>query len=384
MNIALTSEQKDNFIYYIDLISSVVNGNPTPEPTEAVDWNVISSNALRNSVGNILGYGVQKLKNKPPQTILNVLENERRFSILKETSQFVEVEKVLQEFEKAHIRNLPLKGYFMKHYYTQSDLRTMTDVDILVEKKNFKKITQIFEELGYQKANLMKSDEIHFSKGVLYFEIQCDLNAGEDDYYNDIWAKVNLRQDYAYSYSMSPEDFYVYMIYHCAKHFESGGLGIRMLIDVSVFLKRFRSLDTDYIASAFEELNILTFANRVENLSLNWFSDKPTVIDNLGEFILYCGTYGTRDIYFYQESTRQKGSYWLNQIFIPYRKLKNSFSYLNNAPVLLPVAWVQYWFTRVFVDRDVHIKRGLTERAKKLNDENSVFVSKLMNELDIK
>jgi hypothetical protein len=73
----------------------------------------------------------------------------------------------------------------------------------------------------------------------------------EDDYYDDIWTKVSKREGYNYSYCLSDEDFYIYMIYHCAKHFKSGGLGIRMLMDVYVYLNSHQNLDREYIDDNF-------------------------------------------------------------------------------------------------------------------------------------
>ncbi len=383
MDIALSNQKKQQYTYYIDLLSATINNAELPKPIDNIDWDFIVHHAQRNSVLNILGYAVAKLDNKPPQTIAKVIENERRFSILKETSQLVEVEKVLNEFEKSAIKNLPLKGYFMKHLYSQTDLRTMTDVDILVNKKDFKKITRIFENLGYRKQNLINANEIHFSKDLLYFEIQCNLNENDDSFFNNIWDNVNNREDYKYSYSMSPEDFYVYMVYHCAKHFNAGGIGIRMLMDLYVYLNKYPRLNFDYINSCFEKLKIKTFAQRLRKLSVNWFSKDETKIDNLGEFILYCSTYGVRDVFFHQDNLSNKDNYWLKQVFIPYSKMKNKYSYLSKAPVLLPISWVQYWFTRLFISRDINFKEGFSDRAENLNDKNAEFVDKLMCELDI-
>lgn len=383
MDIALSSQKKQLYTYYIDLLSATINNAELPKPIDNINWEFIVRHAQRNSVLNILGYAVSKLDDKPPQTIANVIENERRFSILKETSQLVEVEKVLKEFEKSAIKNLPLKGYFMKHLYSQTDLRTMTDVDILVHKNDFKKITIIFENLGYRKQKLINANEIHFSKGLLYFEIKCNLNEKDDSFFNNIWDNVNHREGYKYSYSMSPEDFYIYMIYHCAKHFNSGGIGIRMLMDIYVYLSKYPNLNFNYINFCFEKLKIKIFAQRLRKLSVNWFSQDETKIDNLGEFILYCSTYGVRDVFFYQDTLRNKDNYWLKQVFIPYSKMKNRYSYLAKVPILLPVSWVQYWFTRLFINRDINLKKGIYDRAENLNNKNAEFINKLMCELDI-
>lgn len=43
-----------------------------------------------------------------------------------------ETEKILKAFDENKIKNIPLKGYFMKKEYPRSDFRSVSDVDILL------------------------------------------------------------------------------------------------------------------------------------------------------------------------------------------------------------------------------------------------------------
>lgn len=384
MGIALSAEQKQFYTLYIDLLASVLNGTQPPKLPEDFNWEYACRSAQRNSVANILSYTLDKVNVKPSQTVTNVLKNERRLHILKETSQLFDVEKVLREFEKAEIKNVPLKGYFMKHLYPQTDLRTMTDIDILVDKRDFKKIEQVFTKLGYKNANVLNAREIHFERDLLYFEIQSTINANEDRYFDDIWSRVGRRDGYNYSYEMSSEDFYLYMIYHTAKHFKGGGMGIRMVMDVCVYLNACQSLDFDYISGRLREMELTTYEEKLRELSLNWFSDEPTQINAFGEFVLYCSTYGQRVVSFFQSNQRTEHGYWIKQFFPPYSDMRRRYEYLEKFPILLPFSWVQYWGRRAFVDRDIHVKRGITERANNLDKESGEFLINLMNELEIK
>ena len=320
---------------------------------------------------------------KPSSTVANVLENERRYNILKETSQIFDIEKVIERCEKAGIKNVPLKGYFMRLLYPRSDFRTMTDIDILIKKNDLKRIEKIFTELDFEKISLIKSTEIHFRKGLLYCEVHCDLNENADNYYDDIRDKIVLRDGYSYSYQMKPEDFYIYMIYHTAKHFLNGGIGIRMVMDVYVYLKAYRTLDMEYIEGELSKVRLVDFESRFRAVAMNWFSGKGTLIDDLGEFILYCSTFGERVIYFYQDNKRETRFFWFKQVFIPLDKMKEKYAYLNKAPFLLPVSWTQYWFKRIFVARDLNLKEGFSDRNRNLDAQDAEFVSNLMKELNM-
>ena len=383
MKIALSDNQKIYSKYYIELLASAIN-NTTPEnPPDNFNWEYYIKHAQKNSVLNILSYAIEKLSVKPDESLLKVANNERFFHIIKETSQLVEVEKILKEFEKAQIKNIPLKGYYMKQLYPQSDYRTMTDIDILINKKDFSKVKKIFNDLGYFEDAIIRHTEIHFRKEMLYFEIQSNLNENEDNYFDDIWQKVSLSKDSEYSYKLNKQDFYIYMIYHCAKHFNGCGLGIRMIMDVYIYLSQAKNLDWDYINSAFEKLRIKKFANEIKNIATNWFSSEKTEITPLGEFVLYCSTFGQREIGFYRDSANTKGNYWLNQIFKPYSKMKNQYEYLNKFPFLLPISWIQYWFTRIFIFRNLNFKDGLNSRINSKNFEDKDFIDNLIKELEM-
>lgn len=384
MAIKLSENQKRQYIAYIDLLASVVNGEEPPKLPKNFNWDYFCGYAQRNSVANILAYSVDKVNVKPSETVANVLENDRRYHIIKETSQIVDIEKVIEQCEEAGIRNVLLKGYYMKQFYPRSDFRTMSDIDILADKKNFKKIEKIFTDLGFQKRDLINGTEIHFTKGLLYCEVHSDLNELLGTYYDDVWEKVVLRDGYSYSYRMKPEDFYIYMVYHTAKHFSLGGIGIRMVMDAYVCLNTFKDMDFGYIACELKKLELAEFEKGFRELALNWFSNKKTEINDFGEFILYCSTFGKREVYFYQDNKRTERFYWLKQVFIPYDKLKAKYSYLEKMPFLLPFSWGQYWFTRVVLSRDLNFKEGFKDRRVNLDSEDAEFVSNLMKELNIK
>ena len=383
MAIKLSESQKQQYISFIDLLASVLNGAHPPKLPDGFDWEYFCRYAQRNSVANILAYSMDEVNVKPSSTVYKVLENDRRYQIIKETSQIVDIEKVVERLEKSQIKNALLKGYFMKQLYPRSDFRTMSDIDMLAQKKNFKKIEKIFKELGFTKRDIIKSSEIHFVKGLLYCEVHDDINEELSNYYDNVWDMVKLRDGFSYSYQMKPEDFYIYNVYHAAKHFSNGGIGIRMVMDVYVCLQAFKNLDFEYIDAELKKAGIDEFEKAFRAIALNWFSDDKTEINSFGEFILYCSTFGAREIYFYQDNKRTEKFYWLKQVFVPYDRLKHRYSYLEKAPVLLPFSWGQYWFSRIIVHRDLNFKEGFSDRKKNLEGEDAEFVTELMKELKI-
>lgn len=61
---------------------------------------------------------------------------------------------------------------------------------------------------------------------------------------------------------MNPEDAYIFMLEHLAVHMESGGAGIRMLIDVYLFNKKHESeLDRLYVSNVLKDILLDDFEN---------------------------------------------------------------------------------------------------------------------------
>ncbi len=383
MSIALTESQKKKCKSYIDLLSSVLNGKEPPTLDESFDWNFVCRTAERNSVLNMIGYSLDKVNIKPPKKLYDYTLNALNFQILKESSQLYDVENILKRFDAEDIRNVPLKGYFMKRLYPQSDFRTMGDIDILVDRKNFKKIRKIFLGMGFEDVGVLNSKEIHFTKDLMYFEIHADLSENYEGYFDDIWDRVSLRDGYKCSYEMTPEDFYTYMLYHSGKHFSGGGIGIRMVMDVYVFLSQNPGLDFGKVEADLRKMGLDTFEKSLRKIAFNWFSDEETEFDNFGEFIMYCSTFGDRKVNFYQSGKKTGKGFWLKQVFIPYKTMRTKFAYLEKAPFLLPFSWVHYWVDRVFISRDLNLKAGFSDRAVNLNDEDAAFMNNLMDELKI-
>lgn len=383
MSISLTDKQKEKFITYIDLLASVINKTEPPTLPDDFDWDFIRRTAERNSVLNLIGYCMDKVNIKPPKNVYDLILNNLNYEILKESSQLHDVEHILKDFDDEGVRNVPLKGYFMKRLYPQSDFRTMGDIDILVDRHNFKIIKKIFEARGFEDVNVINSKEIHFKKDLMYFEIHADLSENYEGYYDNIWDRVTLRKGYKCSYEMNPEDFYAYMLYHSGKHFSGGGIGIRMIMDIYVYITKHPDLDFDYIKSELNKMGLATFEEGCRNLALNWFTEEPTIINELGEFIMYCSTFGSRKVNFYQSGKKTGNNFWLKQVFIPYKTMRTRYQYLENAPILLPFSWVQFWFTRIFIHRDLNLKEGFADRAINLNDKDAEFMNKLMDDLDI-
>lgn len=299
----LNDNEKIEFKYLLELVSSSVNGTAPPIPYEGIKWQSIKMLANYCSVESLVANAVLSLDKKyvSPEVYEKFKQN-LSVEMLIGGNLSYETEKILKAFDENKIKNIPLKGYFMKKEYPRPDFRSVSDVDIMFDRKQIDLVKKVFDGLGY---SYLCEDELqyHFEKKPLVnIEMHAGLTTERDSYYELLVNQLDRstkRKDYLYSYEMSLEDFYIFMLVHNSTHFMLGGMGIRMVLDSYVFLKNHQSeLDYDYLNVMLEKIGIVKYEKRVREIAFNWFSKPQADIkfDNIEEYILLSGTLGRADV----------------------------------------------------------------------------------------
>lgn len=306
--------------------------------------------------------------------------------------------EILKEFESRGIKYLPLKGVFLKDLYPSVGLRQMADNDILFDAEYRSVVRDIFLSRGYEIEHYEEGNhDVYIKEPIFNFEMHVSLfsngeMAGFYEYYKDAFSIAKKDVGHNYSYSLSDEDFYVYLKAHEYKHYINSGTGIRSLSDVFVFLKaKESSLDFDYINRECEKLGILEYERLTRELAfkvLNPEVAKEMVLADRGEgdspltdteAELLLGftdsaTYGTREKFLinlvekerkrYGTSARKaKLIYILKIIFPDMKYYRKRFPKASKCKLLIPFLWVIRGFIVVF-KRPVRTLRTITEVAK--------------------
>ena len=138
-----------------------------------------------------------------------------------------------------------------------------------------------------------------------------------------------------------------YHIAHMAKHFETGGCGIRPFLDLWI-LDNLEDIDQSARDSLLTQGGLLQFAQTSRKLSQVWFSDRKsdTLLLQLQNFILYGGAYGTTANRVALQQIKKGGQfgYILSRIFVPFTKLKRYYPILEKHPWLMPFMQIRRWF----------------------------------------
>ena len=264
-----------------------------------------------------------------------------------------EYENLCSALEKAQIPFLPLKGSVIRKYYPEAWMRTSCDIDVLVHREDLENaISFLVSNRNYIEKERATHDVSLFTQTGIHVELHFDLvEEGRArhaiDVLNGVWAHVSLCEGSAYCYEMSDAFFYFYHIAHMAKHFETGGCGIRPFIDLWILdrLDRANRSERDALLSAG---GLLQFANAARRLSAVWFEGAE--VDGLSlqmqEFILNGGVYGSaaNRVSLQQKKKGGRFGYLLSRIFVPYDKLKRYYPILEKHAWLTPIMQIRRWF----------------------------------------
>ena len=325
-----------------------------------------------------------------------VLMRERAEAIWRERVLDHDREKILQRLEEENIWYIPLKGVILKDYYPQIGIRQMSDNDILFDPGRAEKVRDIMLDLGFSitsygsghRDDYEKPPFSHFEMHRVLFD-KHNFHKPLYAYYLNVRERLIKDEDSKSGYHFSKEDFYIYMISHEYSHYIFGGIGLRSLLDVYVFLdKNAEVMDWDYISTQMKKLELGAFEKQNRILAQKIFSlkqqrvqqdaidEKDCLRSNLPDienmnFFPYLtkeeqdmldyyndsGAYGTWE-HCIQNGVKQRGlgKYLISRIFLPMNQVKEQYPLFYKYKVLtlfLPIYRLIVQRKRVIIEMSV-------------------------------
>lgn len=362
----------------ISIIRASIDGT-VPDVSDDFDYEKAYSFAQSMQIIPLVCYGIEKLPDAYSDTgSKKFLKSTISYSFFCER-QDREIEEILSAFDKEQVEYMRLKGTAIKKLYPRTEMRLMSDADILINKKQYSKIKKIMNSFGY--AEKVESDhEFVWSKDNTYIELHKRLipsyNKDYYKYFGDGWRLAKKKSDKPNEYVMSNEDCFIYLFVHYAKHYRDAGIGIKHLTDFYVYLKHYSELDWEYISKELEKLQLYEFWLTTKNVLDVWFNGKKC--DEKSAFVtrrIFCGSaYGTREAKILSDGVKISKStkhvrakrFW-KSVFPSYQDLKQGYKFLKYLPVLLPIAWLIHCLRVIFNPKRIARK---TKDLKAISAEN--------------
>lgn len=263
-----------------------------------------------------------------------------------------EFERICEALENAKIKFIPLKGSVMRKYYPEPWMRTSCDIDILIHSEDMQAAsTCLIDNLKYNIRERNSHDVSFFSEGGVHLELHFDLV--EDGRANSaknilkqVWDFATPKHNCEFQLEMNDAMFYYYHIAHMAKHFETGGCGIRPFIDLWI-LDNLQEADIEKRNTLLLKGNLLKFANMSRKLCKVWFEydDHDVITEKLENYIISGGVYGSIENNVKVQQLKEGGKYRyiLSKVFLSNSDLLKLYPKMENKKILLPLMQVHRW-----------------------------------------
>jgi hypothetical protein len=361
----------NNTKYFIALLSAFIN-EKAPALELDIDWNKVYKLARIHSVSGIIYLMVKKLygKYKPNSEMLDKFKKDAFLTVIRSAEQEREIDILTNKLNDAKIPHVLFKGFVVKNYYPAKEMRTMGDIDILVMDEDRQKTHKLIQGLEFA-VGITEGKVWDYTKNSVHLEIHTqivyhNLSNGIDyvSYFSDVWNNVVLSSK-GYTYQLTNEYHFLYLMVHVANHFDSSGCGIRMIMDIAMYLIYFEGrLDFNYLNKEIEKLHLTLFAKNVFTLCYIWFdlkfNVKPYIMEewfykDISQYILESGTFGNYQRNKYvgmirKEYIGENGALSRLTLLRAYRKFcfpsykdmnnTSHYPFLENRHFLVPIAWI--------------------------------------------
>ena len=354
------------YTYMLSLIGAVVSGETLPVPPLDINWNKVYAISKFHNIANIVAYAVS-IEDYPMEDEIKQKFLKNMFdAVFIDENQKKEFNALFEAFEENDIEYMPLKGLNLKKYYASSDLRNMSDGDILIHENDRDRISAVMERLGYRFEKESNHELIYVKEPFVNVELHKLLIPSYNDdlyaYYGDGW-KLADRVGETSRYTLNSEDEFIYILAHFAKHYRDGGAGIKYILDIWLYLKK-NNVNMDYVKKELKKLGLLSFGENIIRLTKVWFekSSCDELMAEMTKYIIDSGMYGNaknkalvtqmrensvKDIEKVSKNTK------LRLIFPKMEHMQRNYPILKRCPYFIPFCWI--W-------RIVRVLIGKTDR----------------------
>ncbi len=335
----------------ISLIKSAITGEKLSLP-ESFELNNVLTVSKKHNISTIIYYGALNCGISQSESVMNDLFSCTCQNIAVSEMQNYSIKCLFEEFEKANIDFMPLKGSVLKKLYPKPEMRIMGDADILIKTEQYGIIKSIMQKLGYTEAVESDHELAWYKNGMLvelHKRIIPSYNKDFYAYFGDGWRLAKPTD--TNRFEMGAEDNMIYLFTHFAKHYRDAGIGIRHIVDLWVYRLHNTDLNEDYINTELQKLGLYEFYVNINKTLANWFDgcEEDSVTELITETIFLSGVYGTEDSHIISSAlktskktgkrTARLVEFW-KLVFLPLDTMRKKYPILLKLPILLPIMWV--------------------------------------------
>lgn len=324
--------------------------------SEPSNWDEVLNLARSHKVTALLYAGLKNSNflHRVPQLMQNTLLQEYRKTVYWAVQLEQCCKEISNTLDRVQIDYVFLKGAILKKCYPTPELRTMSDIDMLVRAEDRDKLIGAFAALGAkQEAGDGNHYNFCFPQGI---HVECHPNlvhptAPYGTEMNPGWQYCVKRQEGS-GWEMTADGLYLHTLCHLSEHFLSGGVGVRFVLDLWLLRKKMGDqLNESFLQSELRRMQLLEFAQNIDALGEKWFGEGNDYdLLELEEYILSSGSHGFAERAALNEvsiSGKGKEKAALKRVLYSREQLENRYPWSRRSVLLLPAAWCARAFVAV-------------------------------------
>ena len=358
--------------YVVELLRAALLEEVPREKPEEFTFEEIYSLVKKHHLETMTYEGIRRLRNKPESELMERWRRSQTTNMARSLVQRQERDRILNALTEQGIDVLPLKGCQMIEMYPKPEYRQMADLDIMIRGEQAERVRSCLEDLGYDCLRFdVTNEDTYGKKPFMHLEMHRTLMSEASselllkEYFRDAWGRALPEREIPHRYYFSWDDYYIYMLAHFYKHYNSRGSGIRNVMDLWVFRQVHGSeLNQDYVERELRKMKLTEFRSSMEELSDRWFGSSFSPLPSQEELemvIITSGAYGLRSTgrekllqRLRKEYGKDRGTirYMQELIFPSYQKIIVKYPRFYGYQKFLPVLWILRWGDKILHDRE--------------------------------
>lgn len=357
-----------------ELIRCGATGEEIALPVLGLDWDEIFNLAQMHKVVALVYKAIRSNSELDcPKQILQQMKNLSLSISIQQICKYRELSRLLQEFKNEGLHVLLFKGIVLAALYSDYLTRSCGDADLLVNKNELKQVQQVLERCGYE-FEVSKSAEhvMVYISPKLNIDLHTCLWNKTHGRYVDVIEKMNIlgfensvpfREYNLDTITFAPEEGFIYLLVHMAKHIIHRGIGIRSFMDISLYYNNYKDqINVHNLWNILDDMgftilfrHVFSFCTEHLGMERSVFIETenlsdPEVLDRLIQDVMDGGVFGRIPERLYSSDVVTQAYYWdlpnnnkfsvlIHLLFPKANVLREKYSYAQKNVMLLPVAW---------------------------------------------
>ena len=314
----------------------------------------------KQSILPIIYAGLKKMD--IPADLLKAIDRERNRDLRRFVLHNDALQKIEEVLNKEQIPYIPLKGAVLRNLYPTPEMRTSSDIDVLVHGDDLDRAVETIETHTDFKADHRAYHDISMLNQSVHLELHFSIKENDEK----LDKMLSRAWDYAVPtescrYAFTPEFQMFHVVAHMSYHFLHGGLGIRPFLDLWV-LRNKTKFDENTVKTLCQQCGILKFYEECCNLIDVWLEDdKHTeTTEMLEQICLSGGVFGNREFKNAARQRERRGlKYIISRVFPPASQVREYYSNASGEKHSLLYYYMKRWIS--WVKRRKELKRQIGE-----------------------